>query len=64
VKLTELHALQPAEAVVLAVAHQHYMVGGWPFIQQLLRDGSGLVLDVKARLDRAATPAGVELWRL
>jgi UDP-N-acetyl-D-galactosamine dehydrogenase len=64
VKLTELHALQPAEAVVLAVAHQHYMVGGWAFIQQLLRDGSGLVLDVKARLDRATTPAGVELWRL
>jgi UDP-N-acetyl-D-galactosamine dehydrogenase len=64
VKLTELHALQPAEAVVLAVAHQHYMVGGWPFIQQLLRDGSGLVLDVKARLDRAATPVGIELWRL
>jgi UDP-N-acetyl-D-galactosamine dehydrogenase len=33
VKLTELHALQPADAVVLAVAHQHYMIGGWPFIQ-------------------------------
>jgi UDP-N-acetyl-D-glucosamine/UDP-N-acetyl-D-galactosamine dehydrogenase len=64
VKLTELHALQPADAVVLAVAHQHYMLGGWPFIQQMLREGSGLVLDVKARLDRAATPAGVELWRL
>jgi UDP-N-acetyl-D-glucosamine/UDP-N-acetyl-D-galactosamine dehydrogenase len=64
VKLAELHALRPADAIVLAVAHQQYVVGGWPFVQQLLRDGSGLVLDVKARLDRAAAPAGIELWRL
>jgi UDP-N-acetyl-D-galactosamine dehydrogenase len=62
--LTELHALQPADAIVLAVAHQPYVDGGWRFIQRLLRDGSGLVLDVKAKLDRAAKPAAIELWRL
>jgi UDP-N-acetyl-D-galactosamine dehydrogenase len=64
VTLTELHALQPADAIVLAVAHQPYVDGGWSFVQRLLRDGSGLVLDVKARLDRAAKPAVIELWRL
>lgn len=62
--LTELHALQPADAIVLAVAHQPYVDGGWGFIQRLLRDGSGLVLDVKAKLNRAAKPAAIELWRL
>jgi UDP-N-acetyl-D-galactosamine dehydrogenase len=30
----------------------------------LLRDGTGVVLDVKWLLDRAAIPEGVELWRL
>jgi UDP-N-acetyl-D-glucosamine/UDP-N-acetyl-D-galactosamine dehydrogenase len=64
VTLTELDALQPADAVVLAVAHERYVQGGWPLIQQLLRGGNGLVLDVKTRLDRATKPAGVELWRL
>ncbi len=62
--LTELHDLKPADAVVLAVSHQAYVEGGWPLIQRLLRDGSGLVLDVKMKLDRRARPAGVELWRL
>ena len=62
--LTELHALQPADAIVLAVAHQPYVDGGWPFVQRLLRDGSGLVLDVKTKLDRAEKPAVIELWRL
>jgi UDP-N-acetyl-D-glucosamine/UDP-N-acetyl-D-galactosamine dehydrogenase len=33
-------------------------------LQRLLRDGSGLVLDVKTKLDRAAKPAVIELWRL
>ena len=62
--LTELDALQPADAVILAVAHQPYVDGGWPLVQRLLRDGSGLVLDVKTKLDRASMPAGIELWRL
>ena len=64
VTLTELDALQPADAVVLAVAHERYVQGGWPLIQQLLRGGSGLVLDVKTKLDRGSKPAGIEVWRL
>jgi UDP-N-acetyl-D-galactosamine dehydrogenase len=64
VTLTELEALQPADAVVLAVAHERYIQGGWPLIQRLLRGGSGLVLDVKTKLDRTSKPSSVELWRL
>jgi UDP-N-acetyl-D-mannosaminuronate dehydrogenase len=32
-------------------------------IEELKKEG-GIVLDVKSRLDRAARPDGVELWRL
>jgi UDP-N-acetyl-D-galactosamine dehydrogenase len=63
VALTALDALRPADAVVLAVAHEPYVAGGWRTIQRLLRDGEGLVLDVKMKLDRASKPAAIELWR-
>jgi UDP-N-acetyl-D-glucosamine/UDP-N-acetyl-D-galactosamine dehydrogenase len=64
VELTDLDALQPADAVILAVAHGRYIDGGWPLIQRLLADGGGLVLDVKMKLDRDKKPAAIELWRL
>jgi UDP-N-acetyl-D-galactosamine dehydrogenase len=64
VTLTELDALQPADAVILAVAHTSYIERGWSLIRQLLHDGAGLVLDVKMKLDRNLQPAGIELWRL
>lgn len=63
VTLIELDALQPADAVILAVAHASYLDGGWPLVQKLLVDGTGLVLDVKMKLDRGSRPAGIELWR-
>jgi UDP-N-acetyl-D-galactosamine dehydrogenase len=62
--LTPLDALAPADAVVLAVAHRPYREGGWPMIRRLLKPDGGFVADVPALLDRAATPAGVTLWRL
>jgi UDP-N-acetyl-D-glucosamine/UDP-N-acetyl-D-galactosamine dehydrogenase len=62
--LTDPDALQPADAVILAVAHDRYIDGGWPLIQRLLHGGTGLVLDVKMKLDRSSQPAGIELWRL
>jgi UDP-N-acetyl-D-glucosamine/UDP-N-acetyl-D-galactosamine dehydrogenase len=63
-ELTELDALKPADAVILAVAHDRYVEGGWPLIQRLLDEGTGLVLDVKTKLDRDSRPADIELWRL
>lgn len=64
ITLTGLDALKPADAVIVAVPHEEYVVGGWPLVQKLLAGGQGLVMDIKGRLDRAATPTGVELWRL
>lgn len=64
VKLVDVEALQPADAVIMAVAHQSYINAGWLLIQKLLTGGRGLVLDVKMKLDRASLPDGIELWRL
>ena len=56
--------LAPADAVILAVAHDSYRAAGWPLITRLLQDGRGLVLDVKGALEARNKPASVELWRL
>ncbi len=56
--------LKPADAVVLAVAHRAYLERGWPFLQGLLADGSGGIVDVKSVLDRSAAPQSIDLWRL
>ena len=45
-------------------ARQFVIEGGWPLIKRLLAGGSGLVFDVKMKLDRTSKPAGIELWRL
>jgi UDP-N-acetyl-D-galactosamine dehydrogenase len=64
VSLMPFEALQPADAVILAVAHREYVSGGWSLVTRLLKGGKGTVLDVKSRLDRAQKPEGIELWRL
>ena len=64
VTLTAMEALQPADAIILAVAHRQYLAEGWSLMKRLLRDGRGAVLDVKAKLDRTKKPEGIELWRL
>ena len=62
--LTSRGDLPPADAVVLAVPHAAFRAEGWRLVAGLLRDGRGLVMDVKGLLDRASVPGGVELWRL
>ncbi len=64
VTLRAMDALEPADAVILAVAHRDYVQQGWPLMQRLLKGGKGSVLDVKCRLDRACAPEGIDLWRL
>jgi UDP-N-acetyl-D-glucosamine/UDP-N-acetyl-D-galactosamine dehydrogenase len=64
VTITELDALRPADAIILAVAHGSYLEGGWPLVEKLLVGGAGLVLDIKLTLDRNSKPAEIELWRL
>jgi len=64
IKLTPIEVLRPADAVILAVAHKDYVAGGWPLVGKLLKNNQGIVLDVKARLDRTKKPEGIDLWRL
>ena len=64
IALLPMEELLPADAVIFAVAHTPFVDGGWRLLSRLLKDGHGTVLDVKSRLDRAARPDGVDLWRL
>ena len=57
-------ALQPAAAVILAVAHRSFNDEGWSLVTSLLKNGTGVVLDVKSKLQRQSRPAGINLWRL
>ena len=64
IELMKLKALQPADAVIFAVAHEAFVRGGWPLVTKLLGTDGGIVLDVKSQLDRRQKPDEVELWRL
>ena len=61
--LTSLGELKPADAVVLAVAHQT-CDGGWSLVRPSLKAGGGFLADVPALLDRLSAPPDVTLWRL
>jgi UDP-N-acetyl-D-galactosamine dehydrogenase len=63
-ELLEIEQCQPADAVVLAVAHQQYAERGWSLVRSLLKPGGGFVADVQGLLDRCEKPADVTLWRL
>jgi len=64
VSLFDEASLAPSDAVIFAVPHDDFTARGWPLMVRLLKDGRGVVMDIKARLDRAAKPVDVELWRL
>ena len=64
IELMSLEMIFPADAVVFAVPHSSYVVLGWSAVAPLLKNGRGLVIDVKATLDRKQRPKDIELWRL
>lgn len=64
IELTPEDQLQPADCVILAVAHANYVRTGWDYTKARLRDGRGPVIDVKGVLDRSAKPEDISLWRL
>jgi UDP-N-acetyl-D-glucosamine/UDP-N-acetyl-D-galactosamine dehydrogenase len=64
IDLMTFDALQQADAVIFAVAHEAFVRGGWGLLTRLLKDGTGIVFDIKSQLDRAKRPSNVELWRL
>lgn len=56
--------LQKAQCVILAVPHQAFLQAGWTWLQSLLEQGRGIVIDVKGVLPRDSVPEEVTLWRL
>lgn len=62
--LTQPDRSEPADAVVLAVAHRAYVEAGWGAVLPHLRQGSGIVVDLRRVLPRDTIPDGVELRRL
>jgi UDP-N-acetyl-D-glucosamine/UDP-N-acetyl-D-galactosamine dehydrogenase len=63
-RLVPHERLRASDAVILAVPHKVYREGGWALIRGLLKNGTGLVVDVSACLDRRTMPLGIDLWRL
>ena len=64
IRIVSRETLEPAQAVIFAVAHDCLVAAGWPFITGLLHNQTGIVIDVKARLPRYEQPPKVDLWRL
>ena len=64
VRVVEGDQLKPADAVVLAVAHNQFLDEGWELPKALLKEGRGIVIDVKGRMPRQNVPTGMSLWRL
>ena len=64
VALTEMDDLKKADAVIFAVSHREYLEQGWTLVSGLLKDGKGVVTDVRNALDRETVPEGISLWRL
>ena len=64
IELVDMQSLQPADAVILAVPHAVYLDEGWNCVRSLLKGRSGIVYDVRGRLDRETAPAGIRMIRL
>lgn len=56
--------LKLAQALIFAVPHQYFLDKNWAYLTGLLENHTGVVIDVKAKLDRGNVPNGVTLWRL
>lgn len=64
IELMDYENLQPADAVIFAVPHQEYVDKGWSQFEGLLKQGSGVVVDIKSKLVKEECPENVTLWRL
>ena len=64
IDVLDAQQLKKSDAVILAVAHREFVAGGWPFIAGLLKEGQGIVFDVKSVLPRELKPESITLQRL
>lgn len=62
-ELVSLNQIEDCGLVVLAVSHKQYVDQGWRLVSGLLEGGKGVVMDIKAKLDRHDKPDGIMLWR-
>ncbi|SMN11044.1 UDP-glucose dehydrogenase [uncultured Candidatus Thioglobus sp.] len=61
--ITNFSAIQPASAIILAVAHKAYKALNWAEISKFI-DERGVVFDIKAILPRENVPQNITLLRL
>jgi UDP-N-acetyl-D-glucosamine/UDP-N-acetyl-D-galactosamine dehydrogenase len=64
IELVQYEKLSPADAVVLAVAHEEYIKDGWSQFNRLLKHGTGIVVDIKSKLERQFCPDNIIHWKL
>ncbi len=64
IRLVDRKALQPADAVILAVSHRAYLDEGWPLVQSLLKPQAKIVIDVKGALPREKQAADFDVFSL
>ncbi len=65
VKLTEMEQLKPADAMIVAVAHDLYKTMDAPALRRLLGKKNPVLADIKGIYDvRALKKAGIKVWRL
>ncbi len=64
IDLIPYEKLEPSDAVVMAVSHKEYIDAGWEQFNHLLKDGQGIVVDVKSALNKSEKPFNIDLWRL
>ena len=64
ISLNSRQNLQKSQCVVLAVPHNDFIQAGWQWLQNLLENDCGIVIDVKGVLPREDMPENITLWRL
>ena len=64
ISLCPINEIKPSDAVILAVAHDEFASQGWSLIDLCLNDAGGVVIDLKAVLDPADMPPGIDFFRL
>ncbi|MFS7403590.1 nucleotide sugar dehydrogenase [Carnobacterium maltaromaticum] len=64
IDLLPLELLKKGDAVILAVSHDEYIKMSWEEYAKLLKDESGIILDIKGKLNQKNKPKNIDIWKL
>ncbi|WP_298787507.1 nucleotide sugar dehydrogenase [uncultured Marinococcus sp.] len=64
INLVSYDSLEPADAVVYAVPHDEYTSLEWKEFNSLLKNGEGIIVDIKSKIDIEKCPEGIDVWSL